>query len=109
MGGVVLPSAFFQSYTVPLRSFDWQETLFLALLIAPLTLDWVVEILNKEFRFSFLNPQRYMLIAAIFAFCAHFDVLDGVGEIEWGNSEIYASKSAEVALMGVSSRFYLGI
>lgn len=107
LGGVVLPSAFFQSYTVPLRRVDWPEILFLVLLIAPLTLDWVLETASKGLRFSALNPQRYMLIAAIFAFCAHFDILDGAEEISWGNSEMYASKSAEIALLGVLCRSYL--
>ena len=109
LGGVVLPSAFFQSYTVPLHRVDWPEILFLVLLIAPLTFDWIAEIFTKGFRFSGLNPQRYMLIAAIFAFCAHFDILDGVEEISWGNSEIYASKSSECALKGVLSRSFLAL
>ena len=109
LGGVVLPSAFFQSYTVPLHRVDWPEILFLVLLIAPLTFDWIAETFTKGFRFSGLNPQRYMLIAAIFAFCAHFDILDGVEEISWGNSEIYASKSSECALKGVLSRSFLAL
>lgn len=108
MGGIVMPSSFFRSFSVPSEFFTWHEMLFVSIFTMPLVLKWCRDALSEGLRFEPLRVKRYMAVLGIVVSANHFQIWRNLDDVHWDDAQMYMVKASPVTSLSVTTLYVLG-